>query len=79
MYYVYILKLSNGEYYTGSTSNLDNRLKQHENGQTMSTKNKRPLMMVWYAEFANKKLATDFEIYLKSSSGFAFRNKRLIE
>ena len=78
MYYVYILKQTDNQYYTGSTSNLKKRLNSHNNGQNISTKNKRPLILVWYAVFKNKKLAKDFEKYLKSSSGFSFRNKRLI-
>jgi putative endonuclease len=79
MHYVYILKQSDGEYYAGSTSNLENRLNQHNNDQNTSAKDTRPLKLVWSAQFATKKLAEDFEQYLKSSSGFAFRNKRLIE
>jgi len=78
MHYVYILKQSDGDYYAGSTSNLENRLEQHSNGQNSSTKGKRPLELIWSAQFKTKKLAEDFEKYLKSSSGFAFRNKRLI-
>jgi putative endonuclease len=78
MHYVYLLRLNNGDYYTGSTSNIENRIKQHENGQNQSTRDKRPLLLVWSGQFMTKKLAEDFEKYLKSSSGFAFRNKRLI-
>ena len=29
---IYILKLQNGKYYVGATSNLDKRLKDHMNG-----------------------------------------------
>ncbi len=32
----------------------------------------------FYAAFKTEQLARAFEVYLKSSSGFAFRNKRLI-
>lgn len=78
MYYVYIIELNNHDYYTGSTSNLDIRIKQHQNGQNPSTKNFWPLKLIWSAQFRTKKIAQDFEKYLKSSSGFAFRNKRLI-
>ena len=78
MHYVYILKQSDGNYYTGSTSNLENRKQQHDDGQNLSTKNKRPLELIWSAQFSSKKLAENFEKYLKSSSGFAFRNKHFI-
>lgn len=78
MYYVYILKLVNGDYYSGSTSDLDSRLDDHKYGRNKSTKHFRPLSLVWTASFSNKKQALEFEKYLKSSSGHAFRNKRLV-
>jgi len=78
MYHVYIIKLNNNDFYTGSTANLENRILEHQNGKNKSTKHFRPIKLVWCATFENRKLAEDFEKYLKSSSGFAFRNKRLI-
>ncbi|PIT87202.1 MAG: hypothetical protein COU31_04195, partial [Candidatus Magasanikbacteria bacterium CG10_big_fil_rev_8_21_14_0_10_40_10] len=57
MHYVYILELNNGDYYTGSTSDLKNRLKQHQNDQNPSTKNHRPTKLIWSATFRTKKLA----------------------
>lgn len=78
MYYVYLLKLNNNEYYAGSTANIENRLLEHRKGKNQSTKPFLPVMLVWSATFKTRKLAEDFERYLKSSSGFAFRNKRLI-
>jgi len=78
MYYAYVLKLSNNNLYTGFSANLKKRLKDHINGEITSTKHMRPLKLVFYAGFISKKKATDFEKYLKTMSGFAFRNKRLI-
>jgi len=34
--------------------------------------------LIWYCAFLEKKKVLAFEKYLKSSSGFAFRNKHLI-
>ena len=79
VYYSYILQLSNKTYYHGFSDDLKNRLKDHENGAVESTKNLRPVKLVFYAAFNSKKLALNFEKYLKSSSGSAFRNKRLVE
>jgi putative endonuclease len=79
VYYAYILKLRDKTYYHGFSDDLKKRLKDHENGKVDSTKDLRPLKLVFYASFNTKKLALDFEKYLKSSSGSAFRNKRLIE
>lgn len=78
MYYVYILKLIDKTYYHGYSTNLKQRIKEHEAGIVESTKNLRPLRLIYYSAFETKDKALKFEKYLKSSSGFAFRNKRLI-
>ncbi len=79
MHYVYILKSKkDNSYYTGSTDDLKNRFTQHNQHSSRYTSAKAPYDLVWYGAFLNKKKAYDFEKYLKSSSGFAFRNKHLI-
>jgi len=79
MYYAYILQLNDGSYYHGFSDNLRQRYKEHVIGQVESTKNLNPIKLVFYAAFSSKRKALDFEKYLKTQSGFAFRNKRLIE
>lgn len=79
MYYVYFLKMNDGGYYVGYSNELQTRVKNHQKGRVATTKNNRPIKLVWYCAFLSKKLAINFEKYLKSSSGFAFRNKRLID
>lgn len=79
MFYSYILfskKLNN--HYVGSTSDLKRRLVEHNNKRVISTAPGAPWKLVWYGSFNTIKKAQAFEKYLKSSSGFAFRNKRLI-
>lgn len=71
MYYVYILLLSDDSYYVGYSSDLKGRIKTHNEGSVSSTKNFRPIKLVYYSAFNSQKKATDFEKYLKSSSGFA--------
>ncbi|HEY4694466.1 MAG TPA: GIY-YIG nuclease family protein [Candidatus Nanoarchaeia archaeon] len=78
MYYVYLLRLKDKSVYTGSTPNLKERLKDHNNGFVESTKNLKPVKLVWYCEFTDRLKALGFERYLKTGSGQAFRNKRLI-
>lgn len=78
MYFVYILKNISDKKYIGVTKNLGKRILQHNKGETKTTKNKGEYKLIWYSAFAEKQKAYDFEKYLKSSSGFAFRNKRLI-
>jgi len=77
MYYTYLLELKNGKFYVGFSSDLRNRLRSHKENRILATKNTSP-KLVCYIAFKNKKKATDFEKYLKSSSGFAFRNKHLV-
>ncbi len=78
MYYTYILKLSNNKFYIGYSSNLESRIKTHKLGNVPVTRKFRPLKLVFYCAFVSKQKALAFEKYLKSSSGFAFRNKRLV-
>ena len=78
MYYVYILELINNKYYTGFSSNLKERVNEHIKGNVKQTYKYRPLKLVYYCAFVSKKKALDFEKYLKTNSGFAFRNKHLI-
>jgi putative endonuclease len=48
-YWVYIPKCSDGSYYTGSTSNLENRVRQHMLGSANSyTKSRLPVN--WYMQ-----------------------------
>ena len=75
MHYVYILQCSNN---TGCTGNLKKRLEQHSKGQVHYTKDKLPIKLITYTAFQDKYKAFEFEKYLKSGSGIAFRNKRLI-
>ena len=75
---VYILKCNDSTFYTGCTTNLAERLVRHQKGYVDSTKNKLPVNLVFHCVFTDKSKAFDFEKYLKSGSGIAFRNKHLV-
>lgn len=77
-WYVYILKCSNENFYTGHTTDIERRIVEHNSGKVHYTKDKRPVKLVTFLGFPNKYLAIGFEKYLKSGSGIAFRNKHLI-
>ena len=52
--YTYILECSDGSYYTGSTSNLELRLLQHQNGEGSNyTKKRLPIKLIYFEEFMN--------------------------
>ena len=78
VYYAYILQLSDKSFYHGYSSNLKQRFEEHSRGAVSSTRNLRPCKLTFYAAFTSKEKALAFEKYLKSISGFAFRNKRLV-
>ena len=48
-YSVYILKCSDGSYYTGSTKDLDGRVQEHQTGEHSDayTYKRRPVELVW--------------------------------
>ena len=78
MHYVYILHLENNQHYIGCTEDLEKRLEKHQHHAVPTTSRLRPDDLLFFAAFKAKEKAYAFEKYLKSSSGFAFRNKRLI-
>lgn len=79
VYYVYILKLENHSFYIGYTADLRKRIALHKRGMVKSTRKFKSISLAYYSAFVARKKAIDFEKYLKSSSGFAFRNKHLVE
>ncbi|MCL2331735.1 MAG: GIY-YIG nuclease family protein [Proteobacteria bacterium] len=78
MFYVYILKSIEfpEQKYTGFSSDLKQRLKDHNNGKSKHTSKYAPWELVCYFGFVKEQTAKDFELYLKSGSGQAFVNKR---
>lgn len=51
--YLYILECSNGNYYTGSTKNLELRIKQHQCGHGANyTKKHLPIKLIYFEEFS---------------------------
>jgi len=79
MYFVYLLQSKKDKtFYTGFSENPDERIQNHNWHIAKYTASKAPYQLAWYCGFNDKKRALQFEKYLKSSSGFAFRNKHLI-
>ncbi len=66
MFYTYLLKSEKDQkYYIGSSSHLKKRFDNHCHGKVKSTKNRRPLKLVYYESYVNKKLAMTRELNLK--------------
>jgi len=78
MYYVYVLQsLKDGNMYTGFTTDLENRLKQHNAGKVNSTKSRIPLKLIYYEVCLNQKDALHRERYLKTAYGKRYLKSRL--
>ena len=79
MYYVYFLKsLSTDFRYVGYTSDLENRFKEHNEGQNKSTKPFVPFEFDTYIAVRSQKRAKDLAEYFKTGSGIAFSRKRIL-
>ena len=69
-FYVYILfSMKDGKLYIGYTENLIIRLGEHFKGRVIATRNRRPLNLIHYEAFTNKKDAKAREEFLKSGFG----------
>jgi putative endonuclease len=70
MPFTYVLRsTSTGASYTGATTNLENRLAQHNSDQSRSTKNRGPWILIHHEEYATLAEARRREIFLKSGRG----------
>ncbi|MCX5632701.1 MAG: GIY-YIG nuclease family protein [Phycisphaerae bacterium] len=78
MWYVYILKMADGEYYVGSTNDLKRRIEDHKKGKEISTKWRLPVILEAYIVVKSEVTARRLEKYLKTSSGKATLRKRIL-
>jgi putative endonuclease len=69
MFYVYFLKLSNGDIYKGMTEDLKRRFYQHQRGGVESTKNYLPADLIGYEAYRLKSDAERREKFLKNTEG----------
>jgi predicted GIY-YIG superfamily endonuclease len=68
-FWIYIVKCSDGSYYTGHTDNLELRLAAHHSGEFRSyTSNKRPVELVYAQEFPTRIEALQHERQVKGWS-----------
>ena len=79
-YYVYVLRSDKFDRnYTGFTTNIETRLKQHNSGKTISTRPYKPWRVLFFESYSNKKEALSREKYLKSGIGREYvKNKYLV-
>lgn len=72
MFYVYVLLSErDSKLYIGYCNDLKQRIKKHLNGFVSSTKNRRPLKLVYYEAYKEGSDAKRREKYLKGGNGHA--------
>ena len=77
-YYIYVLlSKKDKNLYTGYTEDLKSRFEQHSKGQVVSTKQRRPLELIYSEACLDKKDAVHREKYLKTYYGKLFLKNRL--
>ena len=73
MYFVYVIKSRVGKrMYVGLSSNVENRLKDHNFGRVFSTKGYRPWKLVYIEKIGSRIEARKREEYFKSGCGKEF-------
>ena len=78
MFYTYVLKSKkDNELYIGFSSDLKNRLTEHNKGLVEATKNRRPFEIVYYEACLNEKKAIAREKVLKTGFGRLYLKKRI--
>lgn len=70
VWYVYILRCNDNSLYTGITTHLARRLKEHNsiNSKTRYTRPRQPVMLVYYETYANRSEASQREYAIKQMS-----------
>jgi putative endonuclease len=70
MYYLYILKCSDGALYTGITVDLRRRVKEHNFSERGAkyTRARRPVKLVYSKKFRNRSTASKEEFRIKTLS-----------
>jgi putative endonuclease len=64
-WYVYILEMNTGKYYVWSTKNIENRIIEHQNWESKSTRHKLPVKLLYYKEYLTIIEAIHMETKLK--------------
>jgi putative endonuclease len=77
-YFVYVLlSKKDKKFYTGFTTNLNERILKHNSGKVASTRYRIPLELVYYEVSYNLDDALHRERYLKSMYGKRYIRNRL--
>ena len=78
MFYTYVLQSQiDGNFYVGFTKDIKQRFELHKKGLVESTRDRRPLKLIYYEMCLNKNDAMKREKYLKTYHGRMFLKRRV--
>jgi putative endonuclease len=78
MFYVYVLKSTkDNQFYVGYTNDLEQRILAHEAGKVFSTRQRRPMELIYYEARRQNRDALIREKYLKTTYGKRYIRNRL--
>ncbi len=78
--FVYILRsLKNSRFYIGSTIDVEERLKKHNNGSVVSTSKYKPFKLEYFQEYSSITVAKQIEYRLKKLKRKNYIEKIIIE
>jgi len=79
MNYTYVLESAKDKkLYIGWTNDLTSRFLEHSKGKVSATKDRRPLILVYYEACLSKEAAIKREKYFKTGFGRRFLKNRLV-
>ena len=80
MFYFYVLKSKKDRnLYFGYSGDLKQRFKDHNSGRVISTRNRRPLELVYYEAYRSKKDAQERERQIKRRAGAMISLRRRLK
>ena len=78
MNFTYVLKSQKDDkLYVGWTNDLKNRILEHNSGNVVATKDRRPLKLIYYEACINKEKAIEREKFFKTGFGRRFLKNRI--
>ncbi|HVT01489.1 MAG TPA: GIY-YIG nuclease family protein [Patescibacteria group bacterium] len=78
MFYTYVLKSNfDNKLYVGCTQDLKKRFNEHNSGRVDATKNRLPMVLIYYEACLNEDKAFRREKYFKTGYGRKFLNSRI--
>lgn len=78
MVYTYVIRSKkDNRWYTGATGDLRKRLREHNEGKVVTTKNRGPFELIYYEGCIDMKDGFNREKYLKTGMGKRYLKNRL--